>query len=512
MLLAVALVAGCGGGGSSGEADPATVVPPDALFYAEAVVRPEGSQREDALDAAGKLLLTDDPEGEIRRRLDQAFEDFDYERDVEPWLGERAGLWLPPAASDDDPGVLLLAATDTEQAMESLEAAFERPTARTHRDHEYIVDASGVAAGIVGDFVAIGREQNYRRTVDAAEGESLAETDEYADAVDALEDERLAHFWADTSALVERALEHEDAQVATLLPLDELPPVAGSFVADGDRLALEVRMRTVESFGPLLASGSTPLLQELPGDTWAAFGAHDAGTALRATFDRIAGAIGGLALRREFESETGLDLDRDLLDWIGHVAFFVRGTTPPGLDGGLVIQPSDEDKAETAFARIVGAIQVAAKVRARPIEVAGADQAFEFAAARSPYPVVLARGVGTCRAHGRPRGGGGGPRLGRSPRRDRPVHGGRGAGRDGAGAAGLDAEADRARQRARPRARVRGGAALPRDRHGGRGGHARRRRSGDRPLRRRARIALDCSAGRQVASRRPASSSNGRRP
>ena len=34
---------------------------------------PEGSQRDDALDAAGKVLLTDDPEGEIRRLMEQAF-------------------------------------------------------------------------------------------------------------------------------------------------------------------------------------------------------------------------------------------------------------------------------------------------------------------------------------------------------------------------------------------------------------------------------------------------------
>ena len=142
-----------------------------------------------------------------------------------------------------------------------------------------------MAAGIVDDFVAIGREQNYRRTVDAAEGDSLAETDEYADAVDALEDERLAHFWADTPALIELgAAQDAEARahlgrLSALLPLDELPPIAGSFVADGDRLALEVQVRSADSlsFGPLLASGSTPLLQELPGDTWAAVGAHDAG-------------------------------------------------------------------------------------------------------------------------------------------------------------------------------------------------------------------------------------------
>jgi hypothetical protein len=72
----------------------------------------------------------------------------------------------------------------------------------------------------------------------------------------------------------------------------------------------------------------------------------------------------------------------------------VRGTTPDTLGGGVVIQPTDEQRAADAFGRIVGAIQVAAEVRARPVDVAGADQAFEIVDARAPHPIVLARGSG----------------------------------------------------------------------------------------------------------------------
>ena len=102
LVLAVLALAGCGGGGAGGEGDPASAVPPDALVYTEVVVRPEGSLRDDARDAAGKVLRTDDPDGEIRRLVDQAFEgeDFDYDRDVAPWLGERAGFWLQNADGD----------------------------------------------------------------------------------------------------------------------------------------------------------------------------------------------------------------------------------------------------------------------------------------------------------------------------------------------------------------------------------------------------------------------------
>ena len=99
-------------------------------------------------------------------------------------------------------------------------------------------------------------------------------------------------------------------------------------------------------------------------------------------------------MRRELQREYGLDLDRDLLDWIGHVGVFVRGTTPATLDGGVVIQPTDEDKAADALGKIVGAVQVEANVRAEPVDIAGADQAFELREPRSPHPIVIARGSG----------------------------------------------------------------------------------------------------------------------
>jgi hypothetical protein len=391
------LASGCGGGAATGEGDPASAVPPDALAYTEVVVRPEGSLRDDARDAAAKVLRTDDPEAEIRRHLELAVPELDYERDVEPWLGERAGFWL----RSDEMGAVLLATTDTDAARESLEAALERSgetvIERSHGGSEYFV-TDGDAAGIAGDFVVIGPEAAYRRTVDALEGDSLAETDEYADAVDALEDERLAHFWVDSGALIEMGARHDPEaaaqldQLSAIVSLDELPPVAGSFTANGDGLGLEVKVRG--SGGALLGGGSTPLLQELPGDTWAAFGAADVGESLRDTIDNVAGALGGIGIRNEVRNRTGLDLDRDLLDWIGDTGVFVRGTTPATLDGGVVIQPTDEDRATDAFGRIAGAMQLKAQARAEPVDIDGADQAFALSDGHSPRPIVIARGSG----------------------------------------------------------------------------------------------------------------------
>ena len=195
-------------------------------------------------------------------------------RDVEPWLGERAAvLGLPPARPRTTSARCCSATTDAEEAETSLKASLERDgktvTERSHNGTTTSSDSEEVAAGIVDDFAVIGREAEYKRTIDAFEGDSLAETDEYSDAIDPLEDDRLAHFWVDTAGLIEVARTHAGAradQLSALVPLDDLPPVAGSFAADGDRLAVEAKCAArLEAFGPLIGSGSTPLLQELPG-------------------------------------------------------------------------------------------------------------------------------------------------------------------------------------------------------------------------------------------------------
>jgi Protein of unknown function (DUF3352) len=395
-VVAVLLVVGCGGAGSGGEGDPAAVVPADAQFYAEAVVRPEGDLRDDALGAAGKVLVTDDPEAQIRRIVEDMFavqgEDIDYERDIAPWLGERAAVWTQPTDREYEPVVVLLAATDTDAARESLEAMLARGghevSERSYSDSDYLVDRAGVAAGVVDDFVAIGPEALYRRTVDAAEGDSLADADEYADAVDALPDERLALFWTDMSELLDMAVRKDPVlgQLRSLASGGGLPQIAGALMANGDRLELEVQASEA------LPAQSTPLLQELPGGSWAAFGAGDVGKTLTDTINRFGGALGGVAIRGHVRRELGLDLDRDLLGWIGHAGFFVRGTTPEAVDGGLVIQTTDVRRSDDAFGRIVGAIQRERGTAARPVAIPGADQAFAIGDGRSSRPLVLARG------------------------------------------------------------------------------------------------------------------------
>lgn len=416
LALLAALVAACGGGAASGGADPASAVPADAPFYLEVVVRPEGDLREDALDAAGKVLRTDDPSAKISELLDQALKEsgdtkLDYEKDIKPWLGQRAGGWAAASSDGGDPqGAVIVAVTDQDAAQAAVDKtrtdSGEKMTKRSYQGTDYQVDQDGAAVGVTEDFLIAGPEAQFKRTLDTLEdGKPLSDSDRYGSGTDNLADDRLGHFYVDFKQLLEIGFEGEPngqeqlRQFEQLVPLEKVGPVMGSFAANGDRLAVDVTVdfagsKALGALGNLTTGASTQLMKELPGDTWGAFGAPKYGESLRASLDAFAGAFGGAALEAQLRQRYGIDLDDDVLSWIGDVAFFIRGDSLDKLDGGAVIQVTDEDKAATGFGKLVGLLQSEAALDAKPIKIDGADAAFAVQDGTTPKPIVFARGNG----------------------------------------------------------------------------------------------------------------------
>jgi hypothetical protein len=415
LALLAALVAACGGGAASGEADPASAVPADAPFYAEVVVRPEGDLRDDALDAAGKVLRTDDPSGRISELLDKALKEdpaikLDYEKDIKPWLGERAGGWVVVSGDgEDSEAVAIVAITDqdaAQAAFDKSQKSFGRLTKRSYQDTDYQLDKDGRAIAVTEDFLITGDEAQFKRTLDTLKGgKALADSDRYKDGTGNLADDRLGHFYVDFKQLVEIGFQGEPngaeqlRQFEQLVPFEKLGPLMGSFAANGDRLALDVTVdvsgaKGLGALGNLATGASTPLLKELPGDTWGAFGAPKYGESLRTSLDQVAGVFGGAALESQLRQRYGIDLNDDVLSWIGDVAFFIRGNSVTELDGGAVIQVTDEAKAATGFSKLVGLLQSEASLDAKPIKIEGADAAFAVQDRTMPKPIVFARGSG----------------------------------------------------------------------------------------------------------------------
>ena len=141
-------------------------------------------------------------------------------------------------------------------------------------------------------------------------------------------------------------------------------------------------------------AGTTLLLGELPADTWAAYGVPKLGQTLKLVYQQVAGALGGSVLEQQLRSQLGLDLDQDVFSWIGDVAFFARGVTKDSVDGGVVIQVTDEDRAKAAFGKLVGLAQSRGGTSAKAVSVPGADTAFAFSAPDATKPVVAALGKG----------------------------------------------------------------------------------------------------------------------
>ena len=406
-LLLLTTFAGCGGQAASGGPDPASAVPADAAVYFEATLRPEGSQRSDALAAAGKVLATNDPEGKISGLVQQAFSKsdglkLDYARDVAPWLGAKAGFWMAPVRADSEArGAAVLASTDADEARAALDRAVKgsgKPfSTRSYKGVDYKVNDEGGAVAVTDDFVVLGSEAELKRTLEVLDGgRALAGDDRYKQALAPLSGDRLGTAYVDLKALVAAATSQNPAaaaqfeQLKRLVPMGALKPLAVGFTADGSRLAAESAFRGLKAYRDRLGAGSAPLIKDLPGDAWLAVGLPGFGDGFRSGYESATGSLGGAALEQQLKSQTGLDLRQDVFSWVGDVAFFARGDSAKSADGAAVISVRDEAAARTGFGKLVGVAQQHGGVRARPLSLSGAESAFAFAAPDSPKPVVAA--------------------------------------------------------------------------------------------------------------------------
>ncbi len=210
---AALLLTGCGGGGGTTTSftgpDPASLTPADAPLFAEAVVRPEGDQK-DALDSAlSKLLATDDPGGFIVERLDRVLGEqakgFTYEHDVAPWLGSRAAIFFETFTNDAE-GAAVLAVTNPAAARDAIDkasaASGKRQRHATYHGVGYDISGS-TATGLVGDFLVTGSEGAFKDAVDASQGTSLADSSDFAAQLAAAPDDQVAFLYASPQGIVD---------------------------------------------------------------------------------------------------------------------------------------------------------------------------------------------------------------------------------------------------------------------------------------------------------------------
>ena len=251
----------------------------------------------------------------------------------------------------------------------------------------------------------IGTGEAFTQTLKGREGEHLDEDDRYRDAIDGLDDDRLGHYYVDITRLVDAGLS-EDVEGTqgfrrfnALFPVERLGPITGAFIADGDAMVLDSELTDVPD-GPLReaarlwSGGTNELMAKLPGDAWAAFGTSDVGEAGEAIIATFTGVLDGAVLSAQIRRGTGLDLQRDVFSWVGDVGGFARGARVADLDGAVVIEATDGDKAAAALRNVLNVVRRQSDSSGSPrrVRVPGAESA--FAIPTGDKPVFLARGNG----------------------------------------------------------------------------------------------------------------------
>jgi hypothetical protein len=177
LALCAAIAAGCGSSsGSGGDDDPAALVPATAPVYVEAVVRPDGKVRSDLEGALKKVLKTDDPGAKIQKLLDDSgkTDDVSFKDDVEPWLGNRAGVAITALHNKQDADYAVLIASKDDGKAQDLIDKQKGTVKRSYKGTDYRFDAKeNTATAIVDHRVVVATENGLKAIVDGKDKDHL---------------------------------------------------------------------------------------------------------------------------------------------------------------------------------------------------------------------------------------------------------------------------------------------------------------------------------------------------
>lgn len=451
-VLGCAGLAGCGSTHTSGTAaDPAVVVPASAQFYAAAVVRPGEPLKSAARSAGRELSHENEPYLRLLGLLQTpGSPTLDYQHDVAPWLGMRAGVFVNGAAGLSQAGIsrllaplarggtgtslglpfgsaglqgaLVLDTTDSSKAQAFISTLAARAGAQSSSYHGVAlhVRRDGVALGIVDRFVVIGSEAGLRSVIDTAlGGPALVHASAYSQLAAAAPGDALARAYV---ALARSSPIPASSALGALLALlggaqaidVSIVPSASSLAIDVDSLAAS----GATAQAGLLASAAqgAQTLAELPGESWLAIGLPNLGTTLAADVGGI-DAIGslssaltgaspsskvspGLSVRGLIEgilaplralSQNTPQARRVFGSWMGSGGLFASGDGIAELKGAAVIDSLNASASRAAVGELAAAMH-SQGAAVQPVSISGTEASMEVTVSGLPVPLDIAAG------------------------------------------------------------------------------------------------------------------------
>ena len=441
-------MAGCGGGGSGTSADPAGAVPAAAPVYLGADVRPSGSEKSNALAAGRSITHQANPYTRLLQALQTpGSPPLDFGRDVAPWLGPHAGIFLSsladtgsllpllqrgllgasssasafPFGAHGAQGAIVLDTTDTSKASSFLNTQAARAGAHpsSYRGVAYQANSAGIAFGLVDRFAVIGSESGLHSVIDTTfGGAALTHAPSYSKLLAAAPTGALAHLYTNPTGAQERGSSQGALGLLALLggvraSNISVVPATGSLSLYADAAA----SASTGTPGGLLASGAegARAFDELPSDSWLAVGLAHLGSTLGQDIlglrelaavgaglsgSGVAAATGPLSLKGLIEgliaplSALGADTaqtKRDFTSWMGSGGVYASGSGLLELKGAVVIESKNPTLSRAAVSKLAALLRKAGN-STQAASIPGTDAAVAAKVSGLPVTLVIANG------------------------------------------------------------------------------------------------------------------------
>lgn len=360
---ALALLAGCSGGsGGSSSSDLANLAAPGSLVFVEAQLQPRGELKSNVDSIAEKLTgeanLGDYVISQLESSAREDGESFDFATEVEPWLGDRAGVAFERVVEGElSEPLIAVQTTDPKAAQVFVDKQAARGK-KPSKDVSYegvdfkVGGAEDDAVGVIDETLVLAdSEKEFKAAVDASEGDSLGGEDRFQKTIDAASSGSFADVYVDIGGVIGQSDDELDPQAGQALEVAGIDPSEATAVASviphSDKIEIDISGEFGGEKAP--AGDASELLGSLPADSVAAVAFSSFGDQLQEAIDSLDEEGVPPDLKPgELKSalgQAGIDLD-EIAGSLEEGAVFAEGANQASLGGALVVTAKSAEAAE----------------------------------------------------------------------------------------------------------------------------------------------------------------------
>ncbi|MEV0237168.1 hypothetical protein [Nonomuraea sp. NPDC050786] len=354
-----------GGGGTQ----PNEVLPANSIAYLRLDMDPAANQKLALFQVARKFTMTkdtftgEDPRKAIFDMFNEGSDSkIDFAKDVDPWLGSRAGFAAVPSGKEEPDYAVAIQVKDEAQAKAGI--------AKIMKGEKY-----GIA--FREDYALLSPTQQLADKF-AQSDTSLADNSEFNDDMGAIGEQGVLSFWANMGGLMQLAKKEIPAEQAAAVEQFKEARFAGALRFDSAYVELAGVMRGAKG---LNAEGDLPKaeLGTLPATTAGAVsisGLDQILTKQWANLQKQAAAAGGAEIKQfidQAQSQLGLQLPGDLATVVGQnftLAVDSQGLGGDQIKGGVRVV-TDPAKAQAVLDKVQKALSAQGQGAPQIAKVAG---------------------------------------------------------------------------------------------------------------------------------------------